>query len=77
MYKDLLVNMDTESFDPDILELYDRFLFKERKDIYDLVDRELKLKVVPIHYVKYWRKYGKRFPVDWFRETYRSFRYRK
>lgn len=77
LYKDFLVNMDEEMFDSNVLGLYDSFLFEKRKDIYDLVDRELRLKVVPIHYVKYWRKHGKRFPVDWFRETYRSVRYRK
>lgn len=77
LYKDFLVNMDEESFDADTLRLYDSFLFKERKDIYDILDKELRLKVVPVHYVRYWRKHGKRFPVDWFREAYRSFRYGK
>jgi hypothetical protein len=77
LYKDFLVNMDEKSFDSNILKLYDGFLYKERKDIYDLVGKDLRLKVVPVHYVKYWRKYGKRFPVDRFKVVYRKLRYGK
>ena len=77
VYKDFLVNMDEGIFDSDTLRLYDNFLFNKRKNIYDLLDKELRLKVVPVHYVRYWRKYGKRFPVDRFRAVYRKIRYGK
>ncbi len=77
VYKDFLVNMNSECFDAEVLMKYDGFLFKERKDIYDLVGNVLMLKVVPVHYVRYWRKHGKRFPVDRFRNVYRLLRYGK
>lgn len=77
VYKDFLVNMDSECFDAEALMKFDGFLFKERKDIYDLVGRVLVLKGIPVHYVIYWRKHGKRFPVDGFRSVYRLFRYGK
>lgn len=76
VYQTRLVKQNKTQFDNVKMMEFDRFIFNHRQDLWDSVGR-LKLKHTPIHYVKYWRKHGKRFPVDWFRETYRSLRYRK
>lgn len=72
VYIDLLVNTPSHDFDSGLLTDFDETLFKCRPDIYVSVGRNLVLKVIPIHYVLFWRKYGRRFPVDWFRDIYRA-----
>ena len=70
-----LVKQDSDCFDDTFLRDVDAFIRKERPLLYKQAGR-LTLKYVPIHYVRLWRITGKRFPVDWLRETYRKLRYK-
>ena len=74
IYIGCLVKQDSDSFDNALLRDVDAFIRKERPQVYKQAGR-LTLKYVPIHYVRFWRITGKRFPVDWLRETYRKMRY--
>ena len=74
IYIGCLVKQDSDSFDEDFMREMDEFVRKERPQVYKQAGR-LTLKYVPIHYVRFWRITGKRFPVDWIRETYRKMRY--
>ena len=76
VYKDLLVKTRSSDFDPCLLKDFEKSLYNSRPDIYDDLGRKLVLKVFPIHYVLYWRKFGKRFPVDLFRKVYRTLKYK-
>lgn len=75
LYKTILVKTPAEEFDPVPLEEFDGYLFRTRPEMYASVGNNMVLKVIPIHYVTYWRKHGKRFPVDFLRSLYRRLRY--
>jgi hypothetical protein len=77
VYRTCLVLQNADSWDKALLSSFDEFMRNERPDIYKQAG-ELKLKKhLPIHYVRYWRMTGKRFSVDWIRDTYRKIRYGK
>lgn len=75
MYKLCLVKQDASQFDNDRLSAFDSYLQKHKPDLYSaLANRRIKPHV-PIHYVKYWRKHQKRFPVDFLRNVFRKLKY--
>lgn len=77
VYRTCLVLQNADSWDKTLLCSFDEFMRKERPNIYKQAG-ELKLKKhLPLHYVRYWRITGKRFSVDWIRDTYRKIRYGK
>lgn len=75
IYKDYLVNKSNEEYKDTELKEFDDFIAKHNKDIFDELATIAVLKGVPIRYITYWRKHGRRFPVDIFRNLYRRIRY--
>lgn len=77
VYRTCLVLQNANTWDKTLLSSFDEFMRNERQNIYKQAG-ELKLKkYLPIRYVRYWRVTGKRFSVDWIRDTYRKIRYGK
>ena len=76
IYQTRLVKQKKTQFDNVKMRDFDDFILNHRKALWDAMG-QLKMNHTHIRYVKYWRKHRKRFPVDWFRETYRSIRYKK
>lgn len=76
IYQTRLVKQNKTQFDNMKMIDFDDFILNHRQTLWDAMG-QLKMNHTHIRYVKYWRKHGKRFPVDWFREAYRSIRYRK
>lgn len=72
IYKDALVNMAPSAFDSERLKEFDNYLFKMRHDIYCDVAYSLVTKGVPFHYVAFWRKFGRRFPVYQIKKIFRK-----
>lgn len=71
IYKICLVNQSEDQFDNKLLMEFDSFIRANRPDLYEQM-ATLKVKpFFPVHYVKFWRKYGKRFPIDWLKYIYR------
>lgn len=77
VYKDYLVNTCKKDFNSAELRSFDVFIAQHNQVIYNEIAKRCVLNGIPIHYAAYWRKYGKRFPVDHFREIYRRIRYGK
>jgi glycosyltransferase involved in cell wall biosynthesis len=75
IYSAMLVKASSRECNLDLLTSYDEFLKKENNDLYDSIGQELVLKGIPIHYVLFWRKHHKRFPVDTIRSFYRKIKY--
>jgi hypothetical protein len=77
VYRTCLVLQSANSWDKALLSSFDEFMHNERPTIFKHAG-ELKLKkYFPIRYVRYWRNTGKRFSIDWIRDTYRKIRYGK
>ncbi len=76
VYKTCLIKQNDEQFDNKKLEGFDQFLLEHRPDLYKSSGKEKAKPFFPLRYVKYWRKHGKRFPIDGLRETFRKLRYR-
>ena len=75
MYKLCLVKQDASQFDHARLEAFDSYIQKHKPELYSaLATRRIK-PFVPIHYVKYWRKHKRRFPVDFLRNAFRKLKY--
>lgn len=76
IYKLCLINQSEDQFDNKHLMEFDSYVCAYRPDLYEQVAR-LKVKpYFPIHYVRFWREYGKRFPIDWLRSIYRRIKYK-
>ena len=75
LYNTFLVKSSKEDFCSEQLVDFDSFLFRNQPEMYFSIGEALVLKGIPIHYVKYWRKHGERFPVDVLRSWYRKIRY--
>ena len=76
IYKICLINQSDDQFDNKRLMEFDSYICSFRPDLYERM-AELKVKpFFPVHYVRFWRKYGKRFPVDWLRSIYRRIKYK-
>lgn len=77
IYRTCLVLQNAENYDKVLIKEFDEFMKKERPNVYKQAGKLKLKKYLPIHYVRYWRMTGKRFSVDWIRETYRKIRYGK
>ena len=77
VYRTCLVLQDTDNYDEEIIKSFDEFMRQERPYVYKEAGKLILKKFLPIHYVRYWRITGKRFSVDWIRDTYRRIRYGK
>lgn len=75
VYRTRLVLQDRESFDQDEMAAFDKYIKEQRPDMYKEMGRLILKRFLPIHYVKYWRLTGHRFPVDSTRKVYRRLRY--
>ena len=75
IYKICLINQSNDQFDNKRLMEFDSYIYAFRPDLYEQMDK-LKVKpYFPVHYVRFWRKNGKRFPIDWLRGIYRCIKY--
>ena len=77
IYNSYLVKASRDDFRADVLKDFDAFLYEKDRKVYDVIGDESVLKGVPVHYVRFWRRFGKRFPVDFFKLVYRRVRYSK
>lgn len=77
VYRMCLVLQDADNYDKELIKAFDEFMCKERPSVYKQAGQLTLKKYLPIHYVRYWRITGKRFSVDWIRDTYRKIRYGK
>lgn len=77
VYRTCLVLQDADSFDKELITAFDEFMKHERPAIYKQAEQLTLKKYLPIHYVRYWRRTGKRFSVGWIRDSYRRIRYGK
>ena len=74
LYKLVLVRQKPSEKELLRLKQLDDFLKDNCAIVYDYVS-SLRLKNLPIRYVRFWRKTGKRLSVDWLRDSYRRLRY--
>ena len=77
VYRTCLVLQDAGNYDKELIKAFDDFMKNERPQVYKEAGQLTLKKYLPIHYVRYWRITGKRFSVDWIRDTYRRIRYGK
>lgn len=77
IYNSYLVKSSADAFPEEVLKDFDAFLYEHDREMYDAIGDGLVLKGLPIHYVRFWRRFDKRFPVDVFRTVYRRIRYGK
>ena len=77
VYRTCLVLQDAGNYDNALIKSFDDFMKNERPQVYKEAGQLMLKKYLPIHYVRYWRITGKRFSVDWIRDTYRRIRYGK
>lgn len=75
VYRTRLVLQDSESFDQSEMEAFDQYINEERPDLYKRMGKLWLKRKMPICYVRYWRAFGKRFPVDGVRTLYRRMKY--
>lgn len=77
VYRTCLVLQDAGNYDKALIKAFDEFMRAERPAVYKQAGQLTLKKYLPIHYVRYWRVTGRRFSVDWIRDTYRKIRYGK
>lgn len=77
VYRTCLVLQEADNYDQALIKAFDEFMRKERPSVYKQAGQLTLKKNLPIHYVRYWRIIGHRFPVDWIRDMYRKIRYGK
>ena len=77
VYRTCLVLQNEKNYDKEIIKSFDEFMKVEYPDVYKQAGKLTLKKYLPIHYVRYWRITGKRFSIDWIRDTYRKIRYGK
>lgn len=75
VYRTRLVLQDADSFDAGKMRSFDHYLKDVRPDLYHKMGGLLLKPWAPIHYVKYWRLFGHRFPIDSIKNLYRKMRY--
>lgn len=76
VYNTSLVKQQQANFDNDLLQSFDDMLRTSRPDIWKAANKLVLKKRIPLHYVAYWRKHRKRFPIDIFRNIFRKLRYK-
>ena len=74
LYKIVLVKHSPSEQELLRLKQLDEYLKENCTSAYDYLGT-LRLKNLPVHYIRFWRKSGRRFPVDWMRDTYRKVLY--
>lgn len=77
VYKSCLVLQEDACFDDAFIKSFDEFMRKERPAVYKRVGLLTLKKFFPIHYVRFWRMTGKRFPANKMRALYQKIRYGK
>lgn len=77
VYRTRLVLQNNASFCNDDMVLFDSYIKAKRPDMYHKMGKLLLKTTLPIPYVRYWRIFGVRFPVDGIRNLYRHLRYGK
>lgn len=77
VYRTRLVLQNNASFCNDDMVLFDSYIKAKRPDMYHKMGKLLLKTTLPIPYVRYWRIFGVRFPVDGIRNLYRRLRYGK
>ena len=78
IYKTRLIKQNKDQYDYDNVKLsqFDHYLSEKRPQLFEDLNKLTIKDNIPLHYVKYWRKFGKRFPVDIPRDIYRKIKYR-
>lgn len=76
LYKMVLVKHHTTEQELMRLKLLDDYLKEKGSFVYDYLSN-LRIKHFPIYYVRFWRRTGKRLPVDWLKGAFRRFLYGK
>lgn len=76
LYKLVLLKMNPTDEDLTRLHRFDEYLKKYCPPAYDHVSKSIMKKWLPIRYVSFWRRTGRRLSVDVFRDLYRKAKYR-
>ena len=70
-----LVKQEASQFDNARLEAFDSYIKDHKPELYrSLASNRIK-PYIPIHYVSYWRRHRRRFPVDFLRNAFRKLKY--
>jgi len=77
VYRNALIKQDNVSFDNELLQSFDEMLRIARPDVWKAAGKLTIKKNLPFHFVRYWRKHGKRMAIATFRDFYRRMRYCK
>lgn len=77
VYRTRLVLQDEASFCHDEMAAFDSYVKEHCPDMYRRIGRLHVKTGLPIPYVRYWRVFARRFPVDSIRNLYRRIRYGK
>ncbi len=75
LYKMVLLKRNPAGEELERLRLFDDYLKENCSSAYAYVGG-LRIKNLPIYYVRFWRKTGKRLSVDWARNAYRKLLHR-
>ena len=75
LYKLVLLKMNPTKDDLTRLRRFDEYIKKYCPPAYDYVSKAIMKKWLPIRYVSFWRRTGKRLSVDGFRDLYRKVKY--
>lgn len=75
IYRICLVKQNDSEFSKSFFCDFDGYVKSEHPEAYMNSEKLIINKFFPIHYVRYWRICGKRFPVDKLRQLYRLIRY--
>jgi hypothetical protein len=75
IYNTCLVKQEKDTFNHTFLKSFDDMLYHVRPEIWNAANGLTFKKYLPLHDVKYWRKHGKRFPIDMLRNIFRKLRY--
>ncbi|MCR5039691.1 MAG: glycosyltransferase family 2 protein [Bacteroidales bacterium] len=75
LYKLVLIKMNPSIEDLERLQEFDDYIKEKCPTAHEYVSKSVIKSWFPVHYVKYWRRTGRRLPISWFREGYRRIRY--
>lgn len=75
LYKMVLLKRKPDEYELSRLQKLDEWLKHNCTPAYDFVSKDRVKAWLPVYYVRYWRRMGKRLPVDWLRDSYRKVRY--
>jgi len=76
VFKTCLIKQNDAQFNNEKLTEFDHFVLQHRPKLYRALGKEKVKPFFPLRYVRYWRKHGKRFPIDVLREAFRKLRYK-